>query len=313
MACAGDRYSTTTGNIRSYANRGDMTGVKAALMRDVDVNAVNIAGWTPLHAAAAGGQTKVLKALLRAKADINIRDRGGNSAAHEAARGGHLQCLETLADAGMDMSAVRLSQTKGVAVRDFVQKASRGADKARCTEPDDSQEQAADVGYARQKQKSCAFWGPRRAPLGNKIKREILRAKRNKGNKGDAPDVLDETLEILQEDGNGDISSAPERTPGQADPPPSLGDEFGESTTVPVARSYAETLRAVEHQARCSRKSRRAKKDALEGPPSGTEEILNHEVEHKDMKHCNSADSTSEGDSLGEAVVLNDSREDESA
>lgn len=301
-----------------------MTGVKAALMRDVDVNAINTAGWTPLHAAAAGGQTKTLKALLRAKADIDIRDRGGNSAAHEAARGGHLQCLQILADSGMDMSAVRLSQTKGAAVRDFVQKASRSADK-NSTEADDRQEPGANekVGYARQKQKSTAFWGPRRTPISNKIKREILRAKRNKDG---ASDVLDETQEDVQ-DGNGGLISAPERTIEEADRPPSCGDDLDESPTVPATRSYAETVRAVKHQARCSRKGR-SKKDALEAEPSGNLETLHpesvpeetldekdvpKEIEHQDAKHCDSTDSTSEGDSLGEAVVLNDSREDESA
>jgi ankyrin repeat protein len=52
--------------------------VKAALMRGVDVDLTNTAGWTALHAAAAGGHTKILDVLLRADADINIRDRGGN-------------------------------------------------------------------------------------------------------------------------------------------------------------------------------------------------------------------------------------------
>ena len=49
---AGQRYGEVTGNIWSYAQRGDTTGVKAALARGVDANACNIAGWTPSHAAA---------------------------------------------------------------------------------------------------------------------------------------------------------------------------------------------------------------------------------------------------------------------
>ena len=54
MAKAGDRYEVVTGNIWGYANRGDITGVKAALARGVDVDLVNTAGWTAAHAAAAG-------------------------------------------------------------------------------------------------------------------------------------------------------------------------------------------------------------------------------------------------------------------
>ena len=42
--------------------------VKAALMRGVDVDLTNTAGWTALHAAAAGGHTKILDVLLRAEA-----------------------------------------------------------------------------------------------------------------------------------------------------------------------------------------------------------------------------------------------------
>ena len=46
MAKAGDRYEQVTGNIWSYANRGDLTGLKAALARGVDVNLQNTVGWT---------------------------------------------------------------------------------------------------------------------------------------------------------------------------------------------------------------------------------------------------------------------------
>ena len=46
MAKAGDRYELVTGNIWSYANRGDLTGLKAALARGVDANLQNTVGWT---------------------------------------------------------------------------------------------------------------------------------------------------------------------------------------------------------------------------------------------------------------------------
>ena len=71
MSKAGQHYDTLTGNIWSYANRGDLTGVKAALSRGgIDVDSQNIAGWTPLHAAAAGGQIKVTFTTLYKKHQI---------------------------------------------------------------------------------------------------------------------------------------------------------------------------------------------------------------------------------------------------
>ena len=82
MATAGARYEERTGNIWSYAHRGDLTGLKAALARGVDVNMSNTVGWTPAHSAAAGGQTKALRFLAKAGADFDISDRGGDLPAH---------------------------------------------------------------------------------------------------------------------------------------------------------------------------------------------------------------------------------------
>lgn len=69
MAKAGDRYEVVTGNIWGYAHRGDITGVKTALARGVDVNLTNTVGWTALHAAAAGIlRTDTYPEMLRALA-----------------------------------------------------------------------------------------------------------------------------------------------------------------------------------------------------------------------------------------------------
>ena len=65
MSKAGDRYDVISGNIWSYAHRGDLTGIKAALARGVDVNMKNTVGWTPAHAAAAGGHCKALRLHVR--------------------------------------------------------------------------------------------------------------------------------------------------------------------------------------------------------------------------------------------------------
>lgn len=78
MATAGARYEERTGNIWSYAHRGDMSGLRAALAREVSPNMTNTVGWTPAHAAAAGGQTKALRLLVKSGAELDIADNGGN-------------------------------------------------------------------------------------------------------------------------------------------------------------------------------------------------------------------------------------------
>merc|ERR1711865_238642 len=129
------------------AYRGDLTGVKAALQvggrrgrrRDEAlwekeeeetqlVNLQNTLGWTACHAAAAGGHTKVLRYLIsNAQANATtIPDSGGNYPIHQAAKNGHLhavQVLEELAQA--DVTQLRLSHTKGNAVREYVLQAYR--------------------------------------------------------------------------------------------------------------------------------------------------------------------------------------------
>lgn len=225
-----------------------MTGVKAALMRNVNVDAVNTAGWTPLHAAAAGGSTHVLRVLIRAKADITIRDCGGNLAAHEAARGGHLHCLEALSEAGVPLSEIRLSQTKGPAVRALVANATRSAAKAKLANEDDQQEEeATPVGYARQKQKSCGFWGPRRTPISCKLKRELLKEKRKRQETSvctatgdEIPECELKSEQVLAEE------------PAQFSALP--GDSIAEKEV--TSRSYVETIRAVKRSSRMTRKAR---------------------------------------------------------
>eukprot|EP00929_Paragymnodinium_shiwhaense_P063017 TRINITY_DN31514_c0_g1_i1.p1 TRINITY_DN31514_c0_g1~~TRINITY_DN31514_c0_g1_i1.p1 ORF type:complete len:348 (-),score=93.62 TRINITY_DN31514_c0_g1_i1:517-1560(-) len=296
MARAGERYEEVTGNIWSYAKRGDMTGVKAALLRNVDVDCSNTAGWTPLHAAAAGGQAQVIRALLRAKADIGLRDRGGNLAAHEAARGGHLQCLEVLQDAGVDLSNIRLSQTKGTAVRALVQEATRKA--AKVPEAGETAEGDGPVGYARQKQKSCAFWGPRRTPISNKIKREILKEKRKKQEEGaDASGPVEAAPDGEEDHDDDDADTADEQPREQQEPPDpaiatrgrSESNAAAEQATVAehdleqqsepyretlLPQSYKETVRAIKQQARVSRKARQAAKraDRKSGYPAAAPE-----------------------------------------
>lgn len=123
MATKGDQYDVITGNIWNYANRDDTTGVEEALSRGVDVNLRNKAGWSPAHAASAGGATRVLSLLASRNADFNLRDNAGRTPVHEAARNGELQALRFLRKQGCDFAAAAangqtpLSVAKGDAVR----------------------------------------------------------------------------------------------------------------------------------------------------------------------------------------------------
>merc|ERR1711865_899232 len=129
------------------AYRGDLTGVKAALQvggrrgrrRDEAlwekeeeetqlVNLQNTLGWTACHAAAAGGHTKVLRYLIsNAQANATtIPDSGGNYPIHQAAKNGHLHAVQVLEElAHADVTQLRLSHTKGNAVREYVLQAYR--------------------------------------------------------------------------------------------------------------------------------------------------------------------------------------------
>ena len=238
---AGQRYGEVTGNIWSYAQRGDTTGVKAALARGVDANACNIAGWTPSHAAAAGGQVHILRLLIRhGGVDLTLRDRAGNQAAHQAALGGHAACLEELARAGADLSAVRLSGCKGAAARDLVAAATRKRTPRDADEPPV-------VGYARAQARSNAFFGPRRQPISCKIRREILKRKRRerheKARDGAGAETTDGGV-----DADGDV-------PGDAD---DRADD-PRASALGLERGYRDTVRAIKQNTKLSRGARRAK------------------------------------------------------
>lgn len=174
MATAGDRYNVRTGNIWSYASRGDMSGLKAAVARGVEINIKNTVGWTPCHSAAAGGRLKALRYLAKLDANIEEVDNGGCTPAHQAAKNGQVQALRLLQDLGADITVVRLSHAKGKATRDFLIEAYKKADKSEIVKQEEL------VGYARKQVKSNAFFGPRRTPISTKIKKKIIKDNRLK-------------------------------------------------------------------------------------------------------------------------------------
>jgi 60kDa lysophospholipase len=71
------------------ASLGDVEALGRLLASGADVNAVDYAGRSPLHLAAAEGHADAVAALLARGADPDARDRAGQTPGDEAARRGH--------------------------------------------------------------------------------------------------------------------------------------------------------------------------------------------------------------------------------
>lgn len=84
------------------------TGVVAALLRhkSVQVNAIDRAGVTPLHRAAACGHVAVVEALWPRGANLDAQDPAGRTPLHLAAAAGHAGVVGRLVIAGAQVQAV---------------------------------------------------------------------------------------------------------------------------------------------------------------------------------------------------------------
>jgi len=261
MATAGERYEERTGNIWSYAHRGDLTGLKAALIRGVDANTINTVGWTPSHAAAAGGQSNALRLLAKADADLTLADKGGNLPVHQAAKNGHVHALEVLQELGADVTEVRLSHGKGKAVRDFLKEAYRRADVV-CGRKDGDEEEPV-VGYARKQSKSTAFWGPRRTPISGKIKKKILKdrrkLRRDKNwsieNNIEKPALVEDEDELLNIDTNDEIGNEP---------------------------SYLETVQQIKRSKKQKKRGKQGRKNRRQLEEIKCPREVDHKTQHND-------------------------------
>jgi uncharacterized protein len=110
LACVA--LSSTSGcsgsgkTLYQVASDGGSRGRAVKLIeRGSNVNEVNPGnGWTPLHAAAAGGHQKMCETLLENGADINAQDLAGSTPLHLAAARGHTQTVSLLLAYGADAS-----------------------------------------------------------------------------------------------------------------------------------------------------------------------------------------------------------------
>lgn len=88
------------------AIRGDVEQVGRLLAhRTTDPNAVDFAGWTPLHEACNHGWREVASKLLQAGAMVNARGLDDETPLHDAASNGHKSVVRLLLEHGADVHA----------------------------------------------------------------------------------------------------------------------------------------------------------------------------------------------------------------
>eukprot|EP01048_Picozoa_sp_COSAG05_P003792 COSAG05_NODE_183_length_14758_cov_90.142506_4_plen_243_part_00 len=176
-----------------------------------------------------------------------------------------MAAVQLLVRAGSRLETVRLSQTRGPGVRKLVtealQKAGTGAGDADAPEP---------VGYARVQQRSNAFYGPRRTPISGKLKKQLLRQKREKK----SSKLQDQESTALPGAVNSTGINTKDHMAAQI-PRPDKANVFTAATT---DLSYADTVRAVKKSR--ARKVRGRKKAAI----SETQDMAPADINHGNIK-----------------------------
>lgn len=85
------------------STRGDLSALQCALAsQEVSLLCSTMAGWTPLHYAAAYGQTAACKFLIANGASLHATGVRGISPLHLAAHFGHVEVFKILVEAGID-------------------------------------------------------------------------------------------------------------------------------------------------------------------------------------------------------------------
>jgi uncharacterized protein len=99
------------------AFKANEPAVKALLEKGA---AVNRAGWTPLHYAAAAGDNDIVQMLLDKSAQLDARSPNGTTPIMMAARGSHILTVKLLLDNGADAT---LKNQQGMTAVDFAREA----------------------------------------------------------------------------------------------------------------------------------------------------------------------------------------------
>lgn len=86
-----------TSFLHAFAGAGIIKCLQMILtQKDVNVNAVNDGGQTPLHYAANAGNVECIRALLQKSAKVNAKDHEGKTPLHRAVNTGHYECVLAL-------------------------------------------------------------------------------------------------------------------------------------------------------------------------------------------------------------------------
>lgn len=93
------------------SKRGDVATVKRLLASEIDPNAFDTEGRTPLQYAASSGKIEVVRALLAGGANVRANSPDGYSVLHAVAVGREVQIAQLLLAAGADVNARTTSNT----------------------------------------------------------------------------------------------------------------------------------------------------------------------------------------------------------
>lgn len=101
--------SSAGAELRWHAREGNAHAVLALLAANANLEALDVGGRAPLHAAAQRGSAQVAQDLIAAGANVNSEDLEGYRPIHLAASFGHVQVLRALiaADADVDIPSRR--------------------------------------------------------------------------------------------------------------------------------------------------------------------------------------------------------------
>lgn len=99
--------------LHETVHAGDAGQVRE-LLQVIDVNTMDIRGWTPLHVAAAMGQHELIPTLIQNGAELECFDNDDNSPLILAIDNQHLEAVLALCDAGADINASRSTSGLGL-------------------------------------------------------------------------------------------------------------------------------------------------------------------------------------------------------
>ena len=102
---AADGRGMTPLHYASEAGRDDTVAELRALWPELQLDAGDSSGWTPLMCAAANGHTPAVLALAKAGADVARPNNQGRTALHWAACKGHAEAAQVLLSSGADVDA----------------------------------------------------------------------------------------------------------------------------------------------------------------------------------------------------------------